>query len=847
MRSIAIMYHRLLLFIILLSATLEIAAQKTTTVVPSKEYNRSGYHNFFWGSHYRKEWNTAVQVNNFYLDTAFGGLTPSAEGGSRQSKTLRLKAKNGKEYVLRSVDKDFGRGVAPIYQGTWISRIAKDQASIGYPYAAITITPMIDAAGIYHTNPRIVYLPKQSSLGKFNEKYGDELYLLEERADENQEDVASFGYAKNVIGTPKLLDKLYKDNDNQVDQKAYARARLFDMFIGDWSRHADQWRWAEFEEGKKSTYRPIPRDRDQAYTKIDGLYPDLIATTGKFKHIQGFKHDIKNVGQWNYPARRLDQQFTNELSEEDWVSIARELQVALTDELIEKSMRLVPANMYEISGDKIVARLKSRRDHLEEYAREYYKYLAKKAFILGSNERELFEINRLNNNETQINVYKINKENEVKKDPIYSRTFKRGETKAITIYGLDKTDVYTVNGDQRDGVRTVIVDVEDKDSFTTAARGKTKVYSGDHFEMDTSFKKKKFRFSILPLMSPKEYSVFNNDYDPMNQFTRTGVRVSANIFYDPQPWRTEEKVNHHVISANYGFLRGTFNAGYIGRFGNTIGSFDLLLKARVDWPAVENFYGIGNETFSDKDADTRFYRVESRRFYGAMGLDKQTDYHYFNLSGFYQRIELRPSESFGAASVSLPESIDPGMPQQYGGATGQYRFRKTSKGLLPMSGIDFTIAGGYFDNLDQREGTFRNVASSVAVYIPLGKSFSIATRVGGASLDGDAPFYYLNKLSGNENLRGYPRERFNGKTSFYNNNELRFVTNTRNFFFNGQIGLLAFYDHGRLWQPLEKSSKWHAGYGGGIIVAPFNKVAINFTYGKTEEGSNLQIRTGYFF
>src|SRR5688500_20110840 len=80
----------------------------TTVVIPGKEYKRSGYHNFFWGYHYRKEWSTAIRVENFYLDTAKGGLTPFREGGGRQSKSLRLRDKLGKEYVLRSANKDFG-------------------------------------------------------------------------------------------------------------------------------------------------------------------------------------------------------------------------------------------------------------------------------------------------------------------------------------------------------------------------------------------------------------------------------------------------------------------------------------------------------------------------------------------------------------------------------------------------------------------------------------------------------------------------------------------------------------------------------------------------------------------
>src|SRR4051812_43324851 len=70
---------------------------KTITVIPGKEFQRSGWHNLFWGKHYRREWSTPVTVNKFYIDTALGGLTPAKEGGGRQTKTLRLKDAKDKE------------------------------------------------------------------------------------------------------------------------------------------------------------------------------------------------------------------------------------------------------------------------------------------------------------------------------------------------------------------------------------------------------------------------------------------------------------------------------------------------------------------------------------------------------------------------------------------------------------------------------------------------------------------------------------------------------------------------------------------------------------------------------
>jgi hypothetical protein len=135
----------------------------------------------------------------------------------------------------------------------------------------------------------------------YNKKYGNQLYLLEERPDEGYEDAINFGKAKKIIGSERLYEHLYEDNDYSVDQRAFAKARLFDIVIGDWSRHADQWRWAAFKDGGKTIYKPIPRDRDQAYTRFDGLYPAL-ATITVARHLESFDDKIDDVADFNKPA-----------------------------------------------------------------------------------------------------------------------------------------------------------------------------------------------------------------------------------------------------------------------------------------------------------------------------------------------------------------------------------------------------------------------------------------------------------------------------------------------------------------------------------------------------------------
>lgn len=813
----------------------------TTVVIPGREYKRSGWHNIFWGKHYRREWNTAFRVENFYLDTAAGGLTAFKEGGGRQSKSLRLKDKNGKEYVLRSVNKDFGRGLKDM-DGTFISRIAKDQVSIGHPYTAITITPMATAAGIYHTIPRIVFVPAQAPLKEFSNEYGDQLYLFEQRPDENQEDADNFGNSKNVIGSEKLMEKTYKDNDNRVDQLAFVRARLFDIFIGDWGRHPDNWRWAEFEDDNTTIYKPVPRDRDQAYTKIDGFYPNL---AGSFlKQVQGFNATLKSVGSWNFPGRPLDKKFLNQLSLDTWLEQAKDLQRILTDKLIESSIRLMPPELFNISGKEIISKLKSRRDQLHKYAGDYYYYLAKTVTILGSEKTEMIRVNVLPEKKVAVEVYKINKEGKTMDTPYYSRNFNAIETKQLYIYGLGGKDIVEVKGEGKTHISIRVIDPEREDSIHGNKKVKgIKFFKGEKFEYDT-LRDKKIKIAVIPIFTPSAYTVFNND--PMDLFPKTGIKVSAGITFTPQPWRKKEYQIVHSVNALYGFLRTSFNVGYVGRFGHVLGQWDLVLKGRLDAPAVENYFGTGNNTLlSNKTLN--YYRTFSQREYGAIGFERNFEKkHHAEVSLVYQSVKYKKT---GGHYIGDTRLIDPSVftKKQFGGFEAGYMYNNTNGSIYPTRGFVFNFGGGGLKNLSDTGSSFAKLNSSVAVYLPINKAFTFAMRAGGATVFGDPDFYHLNRLGGNMELRGFERERFYGKSIFYTNTEIRWLTDTHNYFFNGKIGLVGFYDIGRVWMPGENSSLWHDGYGTGLVLIPFNKVTLTAMYGLSKEGDNLFFRAEMFF
>ncbi|HEY0356644.1 MAG TPA: hypothetical protein VGC29_10590, partial [Flavisolibacter sp.] len=477
------------------------------TVIAGIEYKKGPLHRFLWGSHYRKEWTTPVRIPVINLDTVKGGLKATEQGGGRQTKTLRLKNAKGKEYVLRSVNKDYRGALPEIAHGTFIEHLAKDQVSTAHPFAAITIPYMIEAAAIYHTNPIIVFVPYTPSLGEYNKTFANMLCLFEERPDDDQSDAPNFGYSTNVVGTEKMFENVFEENDHRVDQKAFVRARLFDMFLGDWGRHEDQWRWAKFDEGDFKIYKPIPRDRDQTWAKFDGFLTRKITGVEALEHLQTFDHDIKNIKKYNFPARYLDRQLTNEIPREVWQQQAKELQQVLTDQLIENSVRQMPKEIFDISGNEIISKLKSRRNDLHEYAEKYYKFIAQEVEIVGSELNEFFQVKKLSEDAVQVNVFDLNKKGEPKDSPYYSRTFYASQTDEINIYGLKGNDIYRVEGEGNNRIIIRIIGGPDKDSMInlSSSSHKLKYYDNKDNSIEGNIRKKLSNDSAINVYNYRAY------------------------------------------------------------------------------------------------------------------------------------------------------------------------------------------------------------------------------------------------------------------------------------------------------------------------------------------------------
>ncbi len=818
-----------------------IVFSQDTLVKAGPQYGTSSFHQWKWGKHYRKEWVTPVRVPFLNLDTIGGGLIPYEAGGGRQSKSLRLRNGQGKEYVLRSIDKSFSGALPEIFQNTFIESISNDQVSIANPYAALTVPIMANAAGIYHAIPIIRFLPKQQALDTFNNNFGNTLFLLEQRPDGNWEEAANYGNAKNIISTEKLLENIKEDNDDRVDQLWYVRSRLFDIFLGDWGRHEDQWRWAVFENDKKKTYRPIPRDRDQAYTKLDGWLLKTLLSAGGLGHLQSFDHNIKDIARFNFPARNLDRQMANAVSLQQWTDIAKELQQVLTDAVIEKSIKELPPEVFSISGNEIISKLKSHRDQLVTFASDYYRSLAKEVDITGTQKNEYVEVKRLDDNETSVKLFKITKEGETKKEPFYSRVFNKNETDEIRLYGIDGTDKYFISGNVNDGIKVRIIGGIGKDSIidesNVSGGRKTIVYDnpGNYIQASSETK---YHLSKDTAINAFKYDAFKygkRGITPIIFFSYAD-RVFAGLNYKikKQTWRKQPYGSQHNFIARYSIQQAAPNFLYSGIVNQFIGNWNLSLNAHYDLVRWTNFYGIGNEA-KLLTPDRDFYRMRTRDLFADVGLNQFIGkYQSVSFSGFFQGFKILSDTDRFVRKFFRPVDKELLQQKNFAGATVNYVFEKGNDPLLPTKGIGFKANATYTKNLKENRSVTA-YGGEFHFHVPLLKNLVLSVKTGGASLNGTPEFYQYNSIGGSNSLRGYRRDRFWGKSVLYNNNELQWFFNVKSHLFNGKFGFVGVFDEGRVWLPNEASNTWHTGYGGGILLVPFDKIFVSVTFAQSKD------------
>lgn len=843
----------------------------TTQPVTSSEVKPIGKaHGFLLGSHYRNLYLQKYSFPVLDLSTFKKGVVPVKQGGGNQTNSLRVRDSEGRDYVLRGMTKDVSRFLPfPFNKMIAAKYLVEDNFLSTHPFAPLALPRLADAIHVYHTNPILYYVPAQPALATFNGIFGGTMCLVEERPNGKKwKDADFFGNPDDIVSTPDLVEDVLKNNNHKVDEGWALRTRLLDFIVGDWDRHDDQWVWARIEQPDgKHLYRPIPRDRDQAFSRYDGLTAKLASETLPFlRQLQVYGPEVADMKWTTWSARLFDHTFLNSLNWAQWEEQVKYVQQNLRDEDIERAFDGWPDKARELSAPAIIKSIKTRRDNLMKIARTHYAFLGESVDVIGTNEKERFEVERIDDRSTKVTVYEINKKGEVKQQT-YQRLFDNTITHTINLYGNGDDDQFIVTGKVKKGITVRLIGGLGKEQFTDESmvkRGnrKTIIYDDLGKNEVMAGKETKDKRTAQYGFNIYDRRGYDSEYDmvlplPVLGYNPDdGVLVGAHFSRINYGFKKQPYASSQQFGGSYAFRTNAFKVAYKGDFINVLRKWDFLLDTYYHGPTFAfNFAGVGNNSLRPVE-DANFYRVRQNLFHVYPALKKRFGGNsgYLTIGPVFETSEIQATANRFITEYGVNENSQIFNRKYYGGAEFGFNYNSVDNLFSPHKGVRFYTGFNWTSNLKE-DKSFSTWRLQLAIYKHLDRKENIilATQVGGAQNIGDGyEFFQLQTIGGQEGVRGYRRERFYGKTSAWHSTDVRVrLKSSYNPVVPLTMGLFGSFDYGRVWLDDDPSETWHYSYGGGLWVAPVD--ALIFSLGtfipreSFEESPRVVFKLGFGF
>ncbi len=819
---------------------------RDTLITPAPQYKAGSFHRFWFGDTWRNLWTTPIKVSFLNLDKYAGGLEIIKRGGGQQTRSLRFRGKDGRQYKFRSIQKFTDVYMPDELKNTLVDEAAKDIFSTTNPLAPVIASPIINTAGVYQAKPVPVVMPFDERLDEYYDDFAGLLGTIEEHPDDYDEEEINFANADNVFGTYKLYRKMLNSNKYLVDNIAFLKARLIDIYLGDWDRHFDQWRWAVFEDGEFRYCLPVPRDRDQAFCRYDGIIPFALVIA--IPQIENAAEDYPQINDLTWSGRYLDRKFLSNIGRRQWDSTAKYLHGLLTDSLIESCISLLPPEVYEKEGARLRKVMYGRRDKFLEISEEYYLLLAKYCDVWASDKDEFCYVNRLSDTSLEVKIYDLKKDGTKRSLPFFHRIFDPRETSQVRIlmHGGGDTvivsgkvsvspEVHVEGGSGKDYLldsscvdgfffypfsrKTYFYDKGDKSKLTGGFSTVIDRREYPEPEDDTAFFEPAVRDWGHDWMASPWFAVNSDD----GLFFGGGpVLTKYDFKYSPYFYQMRFRLGYSVL------LNG-LRAEYTAHYTDVLLRGDFQLRLYGSAIDVSKFFGFGNETKMIDNPKSHYYRASLSNYSVTPSFRWELfENACFKTGAILEYAESNPSENTFLNETPVYGKKDMTFVSPY--AAFNYDSRQYAENS--DKGFTFDLEGTYSPIIFNNKNDFWMLSGEMRGYFT---SFFVtkttyAFRAGGQKLWGKAPFYKAPYLGGSENLRGYDRNRFAGDASLYGSAEARFHLFPYKFIVGGKIGGIAFADAGRVFLNGEDSAEIHYSAGGGIYATAYQDIYLVSLY-----------------
>ena len=815
-------------------------------VTAGSRYAAGGLHRWLFGRFYRDLWMTPIRVEVLDLGREGGGLTPISAGGGFQTKSLWFRGADGYRYGFRGVDK-VNRVLSPELAGTFVEDLAQDQISSQHPAGPSVVAPLLDAAGILRTDPRLVVMPDDPRLDTFRLRFAGTVGYFERRAT-IEPGVPAFDGAAEIIEADELFERGRRDPSNRLDLPGFLTCRLLDYLIGDWDRHQRQWTFLRHpsDTGAVVTWRVVPEDRDQAFTRYDGL---MLALARQYApSLLNFGDELPRAGAFAFPGRVLDRRFLVQLEWPTWDSVVTAFVAHLTDSVIDGAVRRLPREYYAIDGARLAAALKARRAQLPAKAREYYRLLAREVEVHSSDADETVVVERHPDGSSDVSVYAAVGARAEEVSPYWHRRFLGDETDELRIYLYDGADRVIVRGESG-GIPLHIVG-RGADTVANTSGG-----GGVHF------------YTTDPPSAAGRVSVDRRPYtEPPSSRTGApardwghdwlavawaGAGPDIGLFLGGGE-RIRDFGFRKMPYASKLLIRGGFSTGAMtGRIDFSADVHRLnsrvrgLLDVRLSGIEVLRYNGLGNEVALAQGVN--YYRVSQQLVVvdpavavpvGRATLVLGPTFSYARTREQEGRI-LRDADLYGEGGFGQI------------GLLGTLELDSRDVAAAATRGVHVQVGGRLFPGVWDVRSPFGEVHGDASTYLTadgLPLRPTLAFRAGGKKVWGDYPFQEAAFIGDARTARLGHQNRYGGDAAVYGNTELRLEFGRVFLLLPARFGIYGLGDVGRVFLAGESSSRWHWAAGGGIWLAFLGRPnTMTVALAKSAERLKLYASLGFAF
>ncbi len=792
------------------------ARPATTEATPGAAYRAGRMHRMVMGSGYRALWQTPVSVEVLDLATFAGGLTPTRVGGDFSTRSLRFTGADGREYVFRSMDKDVTQGLHADLKNTLVDRLVQDQVSVAMPGAPLVASSLQKAAGVLHAAPRLVVLPDAEALGAFRAEFRNTLGTIEERPGAGG---ASFEGAAAVESSEDMLAALAGGAGHRVDAQAYLNARLLDLVMGDWDRHDGQWRWARFDEGGKQVWRPIARDRDNAFSRHGGW----VAAAGRTQmpKLVAFDSTVASLRGLTDNAQRLDRQLLSSLPREAWMSTARTLQARLTDAAIGEAVGLLPAEHQAQAGGQLAGTLRARRDQLATLADAFYRQMADVVDVRATDAADMATVERMADGSVVVQLAP-----RVGGEPTFRRRFVAGETREVRIYLAGGDDHATVRGTAATSPVVRVIGGAGDDSMTdegTVGEGRRTAFH-DHEGENRMVPGTGATVDVRGYTAPARRASFDNpeaaadrgvsrSFGPYANWTGdVGAVVGGSATWTTRGFRRDAFARRDRVRVEYAPMESGLALDF-QHLGRSIDGRSLMVHARASQIDPFRFHGWGNDTGNEGSRGQYLVDQKVALLEAEVGMPVARGVRF----GAGPVLRYRSASTDEGTPFGLAAPLGSDAYTTAGLRTALEWDGRDAAGFPTRGGWARVTAEGHQGMGGDVDGAFARTRGEGAAYLPVVRGNTLALRAGGERVWGEYPVQEAAFLGGGESLRGFSRNRFAGDASVWTSVELRSGLGQANLgVARGRLGGILLADAGRVYFDGRSEGGWHTTFGGGL-------------------------------